>query len=123
MEWVQVNTQAQISIPYKIVTSELELQDKLLNFDDYTAESSQVFRILKQPISSYEKDEVVQLDITFEMDKDLRFVSRDGYTILDLFSDIGGIQGMLISFFAIFMRFWNNKYVENFLAKELYTLG
>ena len=76
--------------------------------------------MVKQPTISYEKDYIVQLDITIEMDLDLHIVSRDGYTVLDLFSDIGGIQGMLISFFALMLGYWNKNHEDNFLTQQLY---
>jgi len=37
----------------------------------------------------------------------LREIAREGYTMLDWLSDIGGIQGMLISLIAIFVSAWN----------------
>ena len=40
---------------------------------------------------SYEKDYVTQLDISIEMNLNQRQVARDGYTVLDYISDIGGI--------------------------------
>ena len=40
---------------------------------------------------SYEKDKNTAMDITFERDLNLQEVARDGYTILDWISDIGGI--------------------------------
>ena len=43
------------------------------------------------PGVSYEKDEVTQVDVTFERNLTLQIVTRDGYTFLDWISDIGGI--------------------------------
>ena len=40
---------------------------------------------------SYEKDDVTQVDVTFERNLTLQMVTRDGYTVLDWISDIGGI--------------------------------
>ena len=42
-------------------------------------------------------------------------VARDGYKILDYISDIGGIQGMLISAFALLLGIWNYNNLDNFL--------
>ena len=74
------------------------------------------------PVQSYEKDKDVQVDITIEMDLDLKVISRSGYTILDLISDIGGIQGVLFSSFAILVGIWNHNMIENYLVSKLYKL-
>ena len=57
------------------------------------------------------------------MNLGLQVISRDGYTILDWLSDIGGIQGIFISGLAIFIGFWNHNYLENYMAIKLYQLG
>ena len=52
-----------------------------------------------------------------------RVVARDGYKILDFISDIGGMQGMLISAFAIPLMILNYNNLDNFLLSRLYRLG
>ena len=56
------------------------------------------------------------------MDLDLKEIKRSGYTILDLISDIGGIQGVLFSSFTIFVGVWNHNMIENYLVTKLYRL-
>ena len=58
--------------------------------------------------------------ITLERNLNLKEVQRDGYTLLDWFSDIGGIQGILISIIGIFLSLWNYNYMDNFLTSQLY---
>ena len=60
------------------------------------------------PTMSYEFDYNVWMDITVEMNLSQRVVARAGYTFLDYLSDIGGMQGMLISGVAYFLAFWNS---------------
>ena len=62
------------------------------------------------------------MDITFEMDLNLKVVARDGYTILDWISDIGGIQGILISALAIIIGYWNYNFFDNFMVSNLYRI-
>ena len=61
--------------------------------------------------------------ITLERNLNLKEVQRDGYTLLDWFSDIGGIQGILISIIGIFLSLWNYNYMDNFLTSQLYQIG
>ena len=54
-----------------------------------------MFRFTALASQSYEKydkeDLPVQMNLTFERDMNLVVVVRDGYTVLDWISDIGGI--------------------------------
>lgn len=56
------------------------------------------------------------------MDLSKRIIARAGYTVLDWVSDIGGIQGMLISGVALFMGFWNHNMLENHLVSRLFKV-
>ena len=49
-------------------------------------------------------------------------IARDGYTFLDLFSDIGGIQGFLFSSFSFLILVWNYNMLENYMVTRLYKL-
>ena len=76
--------------------------------DDLTEiEDTSVFTLDEMTARSYEKDYHTQMDITIEMNLDLRIIARDGYTFLDYLSDIGGMQGLLISGVALFLAMWN----------------
>ena len=75
------------------------------------------------PIRSYESDYDVQMEIQIEMNMNQMQVVRDGYTLLDLISDIGGLQGILISGSAILLSVWNYNNLDNFLVSKLYKIA
>ena len=75
------------------------------------------------PFRSYEKDKAVQMDVTVEMSLSHGRVERTSYSILDLISDIGGMQGLLISWFSLALAFCNYHQTENFLISRLYMEG
>ena len=84
------------------------LQDELVNLDDLTElEDASVFKLENEKSRSYEKDYYTTTDITIEMNRNLTRIAREGYTILDWISDVGGMQGMLFSGAALFLAFWN----------------
>ena len=56
------------------------------------------------------------------MNLDQKVVARDGYTFLDLLSDIGGMQSILTSFVAYLMGVWNYNYFDNHMVTRLYKL-
>ena len=62
------------------------------------------------------------MEIDIEFDKDLTVIAREGYTILDYLSDIGGMQGLLISTAALWLTFWNYNYFDNFMVSRLFRL-
>ncbi len=64
------------------------------------------------------KSDVVYLSI--EMSQNLTRVERSGYTFLDWLADIGGMQGILITFFSIFVNFFNGNLLDNYLVSRLY---
>ena len=124
MKWLGINTQQQTTIPFEIRTTKLLLQDEVINLDDFTElEDETVFRFEQLPSRSYEKDYDVQLDITVEMNLNQVQIARDGYTVLDFISDIGGMQGILLSGCALVLLMWNYAYLENFLVSRLYKLS
>jgi len=67
--WVPVNTQIQQTIPFIVSTTELFLQDvKAISLDDLTELSNDsVFKLEPKPLMPYEKDAVVQMDISIMM--------------------------------------------------------
>ena len=54
------------------------------------------------------------------MNMDLTVIQRDGYTVLDILSDVGGLQSVLISAFAILLSVWNHNYLNSYLVSKLY---
>ena len=61
--------------------------------------------------------------MTFEMNLDLRVIARSGYTLLDWVSDVGGMQGMLISLIASILSIWNFNHFDNFLVNRLFKMN
>ena len=54
------------------------------------------------------------------MNLDLRVIARSGYTLLDWVSDVGGMQGMLISLIVFLLSIWNFNQFDNFMVHRLF---
>ena len=54
---------------------------------------------------------------------DLTVIERSGYTVVDLFSDIGGIQSFLSTFISVMLSFWNHNYLDNYLVSRLFNVS
>ena len=65
-----------------------------------------------------EKDLVQGLYI--QMDLDMTVIERSSYTVLDVLSDVGGLQGILISASSLVLGILNYHYLEGFLVSKLF---
>ena len=50
-----------------------------------------IFDLEPLPVRPYEKDYDTIMEISIERDLDLHVISREGYTLLDFFADLGGM--------------------------------
>ena len=91
--------------------------------DDLTLlKDDSIFTIEPMPVRPYEKSNDVVMEISIERNLDQKVISREGYTILDFLSDLGGMQGLIYSLLAMLLSFWNYNYLEDFLVSRLYRL-
>ena len=50
----------------------------------------------------------------------MNLIERSGYTVLDILSDVGGLQGILISLISFSLSILNYNYLENYLVYKLF---
>ena len=79
-----------------------------------------LFTLNKKEILPYEFKDQVWISVTIEMDLILKTYERTGYTLFDLLSDIGGLSGILMTFFTSFMAIWNYNSLDNLLVQSLF---
>ena len=65
-------------------------------------------------------DTITLSNISVEMNRDVLFVQREGYTSLDLISDIGGMQGLLFTAISSIVALINYNQLENNLVSKLF---
>ena len=56
------------------------------------------------------------------MDLNVFELERTTYTYFDFLSDVGGLSGIVITFFAAFLSFWNHNSFDNLMATSLYKI-
>ena len=54
--------------------------------------------------------------LSFEMSMDLIAIGRAGYNIIDMLSDIGGIQSIILTSFSLIITILNHKYFDGYMA-------
>ena len=54
--------------------------------------------------------------LSFEMNLDLISIGRAGYNIVDMLSDIGGIQSIMLTSFSLILTILNHKYFDSYMA-------
>ena len=47
-------------------------------------------------------------------------IERTGYTVLDILSDVGGLQGILVSVIFLFLSVLNHNDLDNYLVSKLF---
>ena len=70
-----------------------------------------------------EVDKQTQQEYRIQMNRDLITVERHRYTIMDVLSDIGGLQALLVSVLKLLLTVWNYKNFEISLASRLYKIN
>ena len=79
-----------------------------------------LFTLKKKELMPYEKFDNTWVSITFEMDLNLTTYERNVFTLFDMLSDIGGLSGILMTSFSIFMAVLNFHAFDNMMVSELY---
>ena len=94
-----------------------------INIDDFTQlENDSLFKLETIPARQYNARDYVLMDMSFEMNLNQVVLSRQIYSSLDLISDIGGIQAILLSFCGIVLSIINYDNFDTFLASKLFKL-
>ena len=79
-----------------------------------------LFTLKKKELMPYEKFDNTWISITFEMDLNLNTYERNVFTLFDMLSDIGGLSGILMTSFSIFMAVWNFHAFDNMMVSALF---
>jgi hypothetical protein len=64
----------------------------------------------------------VPLMVTIEVSPHLGKIWREGYSALDFFADIGGLQSLLVSLFGFVIGILNYNHFDNFMVSRLFKV-
>ena len=108
---------------FYVQKTELSLQDLSIDLDELTELSdSSLFTVRPARLMPYGFDDQVIQGIQIMMDLDLRVIQRSGYTVLDIMSDVGGLQSVLFSGISLFLVMCSYNAIDNYLVSRLYRL-
>ena len=62
------------------------------------------------------------MSIEIEMGKDEIVVMRNGYTLLDILSDIGGMYSILVTGFGVFLALFNFNHFDTYMTSRLFKI-
>ena len=102
----------------------MELQDYDIVQLDYLTriDIDNLFRIEKQEVMPYEKFDNTWISVTIERSLNMMHYERKVYTGLELLSDVGGFNGMLLLLFGIISNIWNFNNFDNFMVTRLFKI-
>ena len=86
-------------------------------------EDSSVFKLVRGQTTLIDFVPGLIMSIPFEVDFDRSVIHRDSYTIIDVLSDIGGLNGLITSFLAVLVSILNHNNFDSFLASQLYSFS
>ena len=91
------------------------------NLDEVTELlDSSVFSMKEVYESPFLLDKGLLQGYSIMMSMDQLVIERSGYTLLDVLSDIGGIQGILISGISFILSILNHNHLDNYLVAKLF---
>jgi hypothetical protein len=98
------------------------LQDGAVDFDEMTVyNDTSVFKLqrtMNRPFEFFDQD-VMAIGIDCNLDRTV--IERSNYTILDVLSDVGGLESVLASAIALFLSILNYNNLENSMIKQLFS--
>ena len=122
-QWVPVMSSAQIEVPFLISRTNLQLQDKLFDFDSITEhETNAPFEVKQIAWRAYEQRAETMMIITLEHNLDLKQIERSYYTILDVLADVGGLQGIQTFIGTFIVGLFYRDSVREHLITRLYDM-
>ena len=124
LAYIPISSQIRQIVPFKVEKTRLELQDyDTAMLDDLTRINiNNIFRLKKQDVLPYEKEDNTWLSVTIERNLDIMHYERSVYTMLELISDVGGFNGALILLLALLSQIWNFNNFENFMVTRLFKI-
>ena len=81
-----------------------------------------LFRIQQLETRPYEKFDNTWVSVTVEMDLNVVHYERNVYTFFDMLSDVGGLNGILVTILAMFATLWNYNSFDNFMVSRLFKI-
>ena len=96
----------------------------MINLDEVTElNDSSIFRLERDKIwLSYSEKELL-LGFSIQMNLDQILIGRTGYTILDVLSDVGGLQSILISGISLLLSILNHNFLDSYLVSKLFNFS
>jgi len=70
----------------------------------------------------YEKFDNTWISVTVERNLNMMHYERKVYTGLELLSDVGGFNGMLLLLFGVISNIWNFNNFDNFMVTRLFKI-
>ena len=123
LEWITVNTQTAVSLPYQMTTKFASLQDEDIDLEDLSiVEYEGLFELSKLPQRSYEKDLETVMNINIELNLDRYFIVREPDTYIDVLADLGGVQSIFITLFSAVLAIVNYSHFDTFMTSRLFKL-
>ena len=121
LSWIPIATQTQQEFPFQVARTLLNLQDKFINLDEITElEDSGMFNLKQAPSKPFEFNEIDMQAVSFQINLDMTIIDREIISVLDVLSDIGGLDGTLVLIVGLLLSILNYNAIGNYMVANLY---
>ena len=81
-----------------------------------------MYKVVPGPQRPYDFPDLVQIAITYELDRDLRIIRRKVYGLLDFLGDLGGLAGALRGIFTVAIILFQYKATISYISNHTYLI-
>ena len=91
LNWMRLDLEGLQTQQYQLKTGRTNLQDLLIDVDDFTEYRDELFTVKKFDFQGRAQDRNIVMDLLFEVSLDRHLILRENYNVLDFLGDIGGV--------------------------------
>ena len=92
LTWVPISSVTRMHFGYKLRNTEIDTDDNIWVSLSHLRDSQRsIFGFEEVNNRPYELDDLVQTQVTYEMDMNHYLVTKEKYTLLDLIADVGAL--------------------------------
>ena len=92
LTWVPISSTTRMQFGYKLRNTKIDAEDSnIVSLSHLRDSEHSIFSFKEINNRPYELDDLVQTQVTYEMDMNHYLVTKEMYTLLDLIADIGAL--------------------------------
>ena len=122
IEWIKLSPRYHRVVPFELINTKSDVQERAINLDGITEKINHTFTWRQKINYPYEFESSQIIAVTFEINPNLQVYLRQGYDILDFFSDTGGLYGACLILGYLIVTSINRDLLDNYIVSKLFKM-